>query len=85
MTALPAAQPSRTDPSPNFDLINPIAPEMTAVSYPNNIPPSAAMEDINTIFTILLFIVKLVVDLFSEGYYVTMPANIQTGLMDDCT
>ena len=24
---------------------------MTAVSYPNNIPPSAAMEDINTIFT----------------------------------
>jgi hypothetical protein len=48
--ALEIAQPVCTDVNVKYTVKLPMAPEITAVSYPNNNPPSAALMAINRIY-----------------------------------
>ena len=61
MRAHPTYQPSPPVVRPNCDFTTSVVPEMTAVSYPNRIPPRAATMAMKTVRELtLVFIVYLV-------------------------
>ena len=52
--AQPTYHPLEMSSSPNWELTSAVVPEMTAVSYPNRIPPNAATRHKNIKYGMLL-------------------------------